>query len=299
MTNLIDDNLLNELRNRMTSTIDPCEEVERLRSQLEHVNNKLQEAEKVQSHFLSNIRCEINNPLTAIMGHCAYLRGLSEMNLDRVHDVALTIFNEAFELDFQMQNIIAAAEFEAGDRNLFISRVDIHFVLDMLIETFQPRLLSKQLSLTLQNTIPKSRFFSTDANCLHLVMSNILNNAIEYSPEKTKLEVIASVDDQALYLTVHDHGIGIEPSMLHTIFDRFRQLDQGAQRQHKGHGLGLSVCRAALDLLDGRIDVQSQPEQGSTFSIVIPETSTPIEAGDIAPDANTIIFESSLNEAKQ
>jgi signal transduction histidine kinase len=296
MSDLTDDNLLNELRSRMKSTINPDDETERLRCQLERMNNKLQEAEKVQTHFLSNIRCEINNPLTAIMGHCSYLRGMQNLPIDLVHRVALTIFNEAFDLNFQIQNIIAAAEYEAGDCSPYISRVDIHFLIDDIVDTFQPRLHRKQLTLTLQNDIPENCFFQSDAQRLYLILSNIFNNAIEFSGEKNQLEVYTSITNDTLIIAVHDHGIGIEPSMLPEIFRRFHQLEQGTQRQHKGHGLGLSVAKAALDLLGGTIDVKSTPNKGSTFTLCIPQSTQAPNDQDIATDANTFIFTSSLND---
>ena len=289
-------NQLDALRAQFGTSEKSDSDVAKLRRQLERVNQRLKDSEAVQSHFLSNIRCEINNPLTAIMGHCVYLISQGDIDLELRQQIARTIYNEAFDLDFQMQNIITAAELEAGEITPFLSRIDIRYLIDNLIETFQVRLHDKQLTLVLENSIPESRFFQCDAQKLHLILSNVISNAIEYSRDNIELKLIASLVDNNLVLSVRDNGIGIDASQLKAIFDRFRQIDQGATKQHKGHGLGLSVSKASLDLLNGTIEVKSEPNIGSIFTITIPEATDIHVAEDVSTDANTVLFSSPGND---
>jgi signal transduction histidine kinase len=103
------------------------------------------------------------------------------------------------------------------------------------------------------------------------------------------VDISADVVDGALRCVVRDSGPGIEPELRETVFDRFRQLDRGATKNHRGHGLGLSVTRALVEIMEGRIELDGAPGEGCSVSLRLPEPE--IEVDVFARDGNMFLFE--------
>src|SRR5207249_11997189 len=110
----------------------------------------------------------------------------------------------------------------------------------------------------------------TDRQLLGRVLSNLLDNALKYSPEGTPCELGARVEVNTLVFWVSDHGVGIQHERIDRIFERFYQVDSSTTRVFRGAGLGLSLVRDLLVRLGGGIEVASQPGEGSTFTIRLP-----------------------------
>jgi signal transduction histidine kinase len=124
-----------------------------------------------------------------------------------------------------------------------------------------------------------------------MIVYNLLNNAIKFSFDNNKIEIQTIIDHDVLTIKVRDYGIGIKPNEQQIIYDRFRRLNDTINSINTGHGLGLSVAKAYLDMLRGTIDIQSLPNEGTTFSIFIPDPMLDPEApDDLATDANEIFF---------
>jgi signal transduction histidine kinase len=120
-----------------------------------------------------------------------------------------------------------------------------------------------------------------DEDALCRIAENLLENAIKFTPADGHIMVRVREDDDKAVLDVEDTGIGISDDDLDYIFEAFRQVEQGPKREYEGSGLGLSIVKKLIDALDGRIDVQSAPNQGSCFTVSLPKT--PSEAsGDLS-----------------
>ena len=137
--------------------------------------------------------------------------------------------------------------------------------------------------------------FTTDTEKLQLLLFNLLGNAIEYSEEEGIVEVRAWRDEDQLSISVTDSGIGMDESEKSIIFDRFTQVDTGVTKTHLGHGLGLSVTKAAADLMEGHISLDSQKGEGSVFTVSIPEAESATGEDISSFDGNEFIF----NEAEE
>ncbi len=286
MKRLTDDELLAELKERFAFNLKALGDLQEMTGKLEIMNTKLQESEAVKGHFLSNIRNEINNPLTSIMGLSSqYLGG--KCNPERCAEVSRMIYLEAFHLDFQLQNIFMAAELEAGEAVPAFSRVDIKTIVDRVVDIFDYQIEEKKISMSVD--MPEEVIFPTDARMLKLVLSNLLANAAEFTSEAGDISISAKIGADGLCLDLRDNGVGIDPTDQKTIFDRFHQLDNGTTKNHRGHGLGLSIVAALVELLGGKLTLESQPGQGCCFSICLPETSTPVQ--DSAQEGNLFIFD--------
>jgi signal transduction histidine kinase len=293
MSQLSEEELLQELRKRFELTNQALEDYQKVAKELQQVNARLEESEQLKSRFLSNIRNEINNPFASILGLSRQLLKIDQLQPEQVRNVGRLIYSEAFDLNFQLRNIFAAAELEAGETAVQASQIELDELLEDMLATFAD--LSERQQVALQLKKPGQPVtFCSDAEKIQLILSNLISNAIRFSHEEQQghdfkqLEVSYRVTGKLLYFTVSDQGIGITEEELPQIFDRFKQLDMGETKTHRGHGLGLSVVRALLESLEGRIEVKSRPGKGSTFTVIIPECE---DSQMYASSANEFFFD--------
>lgn len=288
MKTLSDQEIIEELRVRFENNRKTLEEQARLLRELELVNNKLVESEKLKSQFLSNIRNEINNPLTSILGLSQTIAASNQSEADRKR-VGKLIHQEAFVLDFQLRNIFVAAELESGLLSPEVSRINAGQLVNQVVKDFGHLIEKKEIDLHVRLEATDDAYCS-DAEKIHLVLINLLSNAIEYSRPKGRLELSVTVADGQLTAEVRDFGLGIKAEDQEVIFDRFRQLDSGTTKTHQGHGLGLSVTRELVDMLGGSISLSSQLNKGCLFTVVIPGFEAP-EDSSTTFGGNEFLFE--------
>jgi signal transduction histidine kinase len=291
MSNIVitDELLIEELKLRFAEKKKSLQELEKLASELREVNQKLAESESLKSHFISNITNEIVNPFTSIVILSKNILSVKEGDWDKVKRMASLIYSEAFNLDFQLKNIFAAAEIEAGELFLEVSNVKVDLLIQALIDSFVPETLKKQLTFTFIKEAPETDnfVFKTDAEKLKLILSNLVDNAIKFS-KNNKIIIRRWTENDKLLVSVQDFGIGISENNQKIIFDRFKRLDSGINSLNRGHGLGLSINKALLDFLDGHIDIQSRKNEGTTFTIGIPQAMEDPDA--FSEDGNELIF---------
>lgn len=287
MIELTDKQLIEELQKRFDSNTRALNEQKRLLTELEKVNKKLVDSEKLKSQFLSNIRNEINNPLTSILGLSKQVGKYSDdkASLERVGKL---IHDEAFKLDFQLRNIFVAAELESGELIPEISHIDVAQLIKQVYKEFDHQLLKKNIQTKV--SCPESLFFYSDAEKIHIIITNLISNAIKYSHDDAHLNIQVDVEDDKLLIEVSDTGIGIEQDDQKVIYDRFRQLESGSTKTHEGHGLGLSIVKDLLEMIDGTVEMKSIVGEGTTFTIKIPEKQDHEEA-NITLGGNEFLFE--------
>lgn len=288
---LTDRELIQELERRFSENEAALKELKGLTEQLTQLNKRLEESEALKSHFLSNIRNEIINPFASIMALAKSIISLSPEKLEKARNMAGLIHSEAFILDFQLSNIFAAAEVEAGINFPQISNVEILKLVENVINSFRPLADQKKIIITVDCTVSipdNGWFFKTDSYKLQLIISNLLSNSIFYSHENSTVVVDISQNGNNLGIAVKDTGIGIDEEHKKEIFDRFKRLSARICTPNSGHGLGLSVIREFLELLSGNITMESQKGIGSTFTITIPESD--IEIDSFSSDGNEEIF---------
>lgn len=293
MTNqLSDSELLAELKQRFEENKKALEDLKNLNEELIQVNKKLEESESLKSHFVSNITNEIINPFTSILGLSKAILSVDKENWKRVFSMIALIHEEAFSLDFQFRNIFVAAKIEAGDIYPEIFTVDVNNLVDSVLESFKYEAKKKKLIFKVQHKEEpdksKSFVFKTDPEKLKLILSNLIRNAINFSFENNQIDIKIWVAENDLKIYVKDYGIGISKENHAIIFDRFNRLDSGINSINRGHGLGLSVSKALIDMLKGQIEVDSEIEKGACFTIIIPESDARSEG--YASDANETFF---------
>jgi signal transduction histidine kinase len=298
MSRISDAELLKELKERFEQNKKSLKEHKKLMEELEFVNKKLQDSEELKSNFLSNIRNEIVNPLTTLMGLSKNLLLFDWPNKESVRDVARTINAESMNLDFQLKNIFTAAEIEAGELMLSPSNIDINNLIDNVVDSIKHKITEKKIDLIIRNSSEDNNenkiFIKTDAEKLHSVLINLLLNAVEFSHLGGKVEIELFHKDSELFISVKDYGIGIDKWDQEKIFDRFRQLETGSTKKHLGHGLGLSVVQALMDLLGGGISVESVKQKGSKFTIKLNGLEFGAEPEFASLDGDGVFFEEEI-----
>ncbi|HPD95789.1 MAG: HAMP domain-containing histidine kinase [Bacteroidales bacterium] len=288
-----DNELLSELKKRFEQNKEAVDELKRLNDELINVNKKLEDSEALKTHFISNITNEIINPFTSILALSKTILSVDKENWKKVISMVALIHSEAFNLDFQLRNIFVAAKIEAGEIFPEIFKVDVVNLLESVVESFKYE--SRKKNVTVKFTFNNGSYseadkiFKTDPEKVRLVISNLLSNAINFSFENGIVEINALREDKSIIISVKDYGVGISKENHEIIFDRFKRLDSGINSLNRGHGLGLSVNKAIIDMLDGKISIESELGKGSCFTIIIPESEEPVEG--FASDANETFFD--------
>ena len=293
MSDLADKELIEELKKRFENNKQTLKEVQELNEELKKVNRKLEDSEALKSHFISNITNEIINPFASILALSKNILSVEKENWKKVISMVSLIYSEAFNLDFQLRNIFVAAKLEAGEIFPEILNVDVKHLIESVIESFKYECKKKKLKINFEFNIEvehgKPFFFKTDPEKLRLTLSNLLSNAVKFSYEEKTIDIITSKEENSIVITVKDNGSGISIENQKIIFDRFKRLDSGINSIHRGHGLGLSINKALLDLLNGSIDIQSEIGQGASFTISIPENDSQVSG--FAFDGNELFFD--------
>ncbi len=291
MEKIDDEMLLDELKKRLEENRIAVADLRTMTQNLETVNEKLRQSESLKTDFLSNIRNEINNPLASIMGLTKQIVD-KKADADRASEIAGMIYHEAFDLDFQLRNIFAAAELEAGEATPSVALVDVAALVRNLLAAFAHKAAEKKVSLDFPSVCPDGDgiTFKTDPEWLQKVISNLLANAIEFCHEGKSVTLRVWREGVRLHIAIADEGPGIPEADRKKVFDRFAQLDTGMRKRHKGHGLGLSIAKALAEMLNGSIVLAGNKGNGCVFTVSLAEMETGRPVDVTSGDGNEFIF---------
>jgi len=233
-------------------------------------NMQLQEAAKLRAHFLAIMSHELRSPLNAIVGFSQVLLRQTQNALPQNQENMVSrILNSGRHLLALIEDILDFAKVEAGKLTLKLEPLN---VVDLVIATTEEmRCLAEQKNLKLQMSFAiEAPIIINDSVRLRQVLLNLLSNAIKFT-ETGKVEVrVWELATDRIAIAVEDTGIGIAPEDLQQIFQPFRQGNQTLTRQHGGTGLGLAITDSLVQMMEGKISVESKVEQGSTFCVELP-----------------------------
>jgi len=294
MCKLNDQQLIEELQKRFVQNNQTLNELKQTTEKLYTVNKKLEASEAMKSHFISNITNEIINPFASILGLTEHLTNMEKEDHDKMKQFAKMIHEETFELDFQLKNIFAAAKLEAGEYPPGISQVDVVALFNNTIDSYDKISSKKNVHAKLDynnnSTLREQELFKTDPDKLNLIISNLLNNSIRFSPENSEIKIHLTLNDNFIHFTVHDDGIGIKKNQVNKIFDRFYRTDNSINSENKGLGLGLSITKGILEMMGGNISVKDI-DKGSEFMVTLPEDRTSEMVNNMSTSGNEFIFD--------
>ena len=247
-------------------------------SDITHLVESRRQAEaenRAKSEFLANMSHEIRTPLVGILGFADLL---AHENLSpRMMEYVTTIQRCGYQLSNLINDVLDFSKIEADRIILFSSDFEIKAVVDECVATVQSKLEDKaiQLRISISHQVPS--IFKGDAVRIGQVLTNLLGNAVKFTEQgwikievgKGKLKTKSSTR-YPLLISVRDTGIGIPLSVQQRIFETFVQGDGSTTRKYGGSGLGLAISRQLVELMGGRIWVESKEGNGSTFNFCVP-----------------------------
>jgi signal transduction histidine kinase/ligand-binding sensor domain-containing protein/DNA-binding NarL/FixJ family response regulator len=232
-------------------------------------------ANRAKSVFLANMSHELRTPLNAILGFSGMLARESDATADQQDK--LTIINRSGEHLLSMINdVLDLSKIEAGRVELNEEVFDLHRMLEGLGKMFELRTKEKRLRFSLDRDAELARYFRGDIGKLRQILNNLLSNAVKNTEKGTislRARSIPVPNDPAMVivqLEVEDSGLGIPPELQEGIFESFYQGKQSPFSQKEGAGLGLSISKSFVEMMDGAINVNSTVGKGSLFRVEVP-----------------------------
>ncbi len=232
--------------------------------------NELRARDALKTQFLSNISHDLRTPLAAIITHAEILREgmLGELNTRQLESVGGIVSGGQQLLDM-IDEILTYVRAANDQITLVCTTFPISEVLEQVMRISEPLASKKQITMerTHGHEVPS---VEADKDKIKHVLSNLIGNAIKFTPEGGRLWVSASLRGEDVLVEVGDTGNGISPEHHELIFREFAQVDSTPSRPHHGTGLGLAIARRFIELHSGRVWVESELGDGSRFYFTIP-----------------------------
>ncbi len=232
---------------------------------------ELELANQYKSEFLANMSHELRTPLNSMLILSQMLADNRPNNLNEQQiESADTINKAGQELLALINDILDLSKVEAGKIDVYLEDFVLSDLTASLERNFKPLADKHEIafSLHVDKTVPQQ--LNSDKQRLQQVLTNLLSNAFKFTSEKGQVSLEINTQAQTLYFKVCDTGIGIAPEKQASIFEAFKQADGSTTRNYGGTGLGLSISRQLAQLLEGDLQVQSQVNKGSCFTLSLP-----------------------------
>lgn len=221
---------------------------------------------KTQNNFILSFTHELKTPIASVK---LYLQTLQKRKLppEKVEQVLSNSITETERLQSLVENILLTTRLESKSYELVFEQVNLHHLIQNLLEKYHPKQLGNRIIL---NEVPTEVSFNCDSLALSTICSNLLDNALKYSPNNAQIEIKAKQLVDTIELNVCDTGIGIPEAERAKVFNRFYRIGNEETRSSKGTGLGLFITKSLVNLLQGSIRVDPKPAGGSVFTVTLP-----------------------------
>ena len=246
------------------------DEIVKKRFELLKAKEKAEESDRLKSAFLVNFSHEIRTPMTGIIGLSQLLKD-KELKHEEMSGFAEQIHDNSINLLNLLNNIIDISSIQAGQLTLNNDKILLPALIHETYTHFKsnPEFENPDIEFILNCNCDVSGLITADRQRLTQVLGSIIDNAFKYT-EKGEIEICCKIVNNAVQIEVSDTGIGIPEEKQLQIFDNFTQLDYSYTRKYKGTGIGLSLSKALIELMNGTIKVKSAVGEGSTFTIIFP-----------------------------
>ncbi len=227
----------------------------------------LRRAEQYRSEFVANVSHELRTPATAIVGYAETLLDDRETLDPYVVDMVEVIYRNARRLNLLFEDLLTLSRLDARDGPLPMTSVQILPIVVEAMDKVRPQAEAKRIHFEVLVSDDMRVFGNRDA--LGHVIGNLISNAVKYSFDTGVVTIRAQYRDRWVLLEVIDVGMGIDPSHLKRIFERFYRVDKGRSRAVGGTGLGLSIVQKLVEAMGAAIEVRSRPGDGSVFRVLL------------------------------
>ena len=247
-----------------------ADSVEESFQRLEEAREKAEEASRQKSAFLATMSHELRTPLNGILGFAELLK--YELATPSHREYARVIQQSGQHLLNLVNEILDLAKIESGEMRFTWASTSLANLVEECAAVYRISAEAKDIRFALQLAENLPAEFTTDSTRLRQILNNLLSNAVKFtSAGEVSLLVSCAGDD--IIFTVRDTGPGIPPDSRDTIFEKFKQLENFLTREHGGTGLGLALVRQLVELMGGRITLETEVGIGSTFTVYLPRNT--------------------------
>lgn len=233
--------------------------------ELRAAKEEAEEASRLKSAMLANMSHEIRTPLTSITGFSEVLKENLEGELA---GFAEKTYTSSQRLMKTLDSVLQLSKLEAGVHTLDREVVSLKAVINETVEMLR---LTADPTLEIETSLPEGAVEGRwNEGALNRIVGNLIENAIKFTPPDGHIEVRVREEVERVHLQVEDTGIGIREEFQETIFEAFRQESSGVLREYEGSGLGLSIVQRLVEVLDGEIEVESEKNVGTCFTVHLP-----------------------------
>jgi signal transduction histidine kinase len=239
--------------------------------QLEDSLARLTEANRMKDEFVAVVSHELRTPLTSIQG---YLKTLLELELDEKDQRSFIegADRQTGRLQRLIEQLLVVSRLESKSDRPSVGPVELHDLVRDVTDELEARRGGRRIDVRLPLDLPAVQ---TDAGKVHQVLSNLVENALKYSPSGSTVRIRGRAEIAGVVMSVEDEGFGVPEEARERIFERFFQVDQSLTRKAGGTGLGLYICRRLVHDLGGVVWLEATGPEGSTFSVRLPWSLDP------------------------
>ena len=259
------------LDKRLDFKVTP-DEIGRLIVVLNEMLQRLDEAFSSQKRFIADASHELRSPLTALKGTMEVLLR-RKRNVEEYEDGLSSSLDEINRLTRLVNNLLTLARTDTAKEEITFSKLRLDQLIEVVLD--QTQVLAQQRKIELKGDIEDGLTIKGNADKIRQLVINLLNNAIRYTPDGGTVQLSLEKKDNMVQIKVTDNGIGIPDGDIPRIFDRFFRSDPSRHRDAPGgSGLGLAICQWIVHTHRGEIEVESEKGKGSTFTVLLPVSST-------------------------
>jgi K+-sensing histidine kinase KdpD len=258
-----DANHLSILASHAAVALQNAQQAEELR----HAYDELNQLDKLKNDFIAIASHELRTPLGVILGYASFLQEEAE---GEAGEHAAMVLNSALHLRNLIEDMVNLQYLQRGDTDLICEPIPVAALVEAALHDVEETFSAKghQLDLHLP---PETIMVSADRVRLSMAITNILNNAIKFTPNNGKIGIDVELRPREVVVKIADSGAGIPEDQLERIFEKFYQIADHMTRKHNGMGIGLAICRAVVEAHGGRVWAESAGiGQGSMFFVVLP-----------------------------
>jgi two-component system phosphate regulon sensor histidine kinase PhoR len=235
-----------------------------------HDITELKKMDQVRRDFVANVSHELRTPLSILRGYIETLLDSPETSREELSRILRVMERHSKRLDLLAEDLLTLAQLESANPLLQLGDIDLSSFFRDVIRDLEKKLANKQLHL-LVDVSPDLPPIHADRTRLQEALYNLLDNAVKYSRENGEIRLSARQREGEIELTVSDDGVGIAREDLSRIFERFYRADKARSPDKvRGTGLGLAIVKHIAQLHGGRVEAESELDQGTTIRVVLP-----------------------------